>query len=148
MVLNFKKYFSMAVHASVQVSSVQSLSCVRLFVTPWIAARQASLSISTCLLWFNHSVLSGSFRPHGLQHTRLPCPSLSPGVCSDSCTLSQWCSLTISSSAALFSFCLQSFPGSFPVNWLFSELSIMSQKCLICDKKLENKLKVLWWWWY
>ena len=66
-------------------------SCVRLFVTPWIAAR-------------------------------LPFLSLCPGVCSDSCTLSRWCYLTISSSAALFSFCLQSFPeaGSFPMSWLFA----------------------------
>jgi len=52
----------------------------------------------------------------------LPFPSLSPGVCSNSWLLSQWCHLTISSSAALFSFCLQSFPasGSFPVSWLFA----------------------------
>ena len=66
--------------------------------------------------------MSDSLQPHGLQHTRLPCPSLSPGVCSNSCPLSQWCSLTISSSAALFSFCFQSFPasGSFPVSWLFA----------------------------
>ena len=59
---------------------------------------------------------------HGLQHARLPCPSLSSGVCSNSCPLSQWCSLTISSSIVLFSFCLQSFPapGSFPVSQLFA----------------------------
>ena len=43
------------------------------------------------------------------RHTRLPCPSLSPGVCSDSCPLSQCCHPTISSSVTLFSFCLQSF---------------------------------------
>ena len=49
---------------------------------------------------------------HGLQHTWLPCPSPSPRVCSDSCLLSQWCNRTILSSAALFSFCLRSFPAS------------------------------------
>ena len=49
-------------------------------------------------------VQSDSLRPHGLQHAGLPCPSLSPRVCSDSCPLNQWCSLTISFSAALFSF--------------------------------------------
>ena len=51
-----------------------------------------------------------------------PCPSLSTRVCSDSCPLSQWCCLTISSSAAPFSFCLQSFPasGSFPKSQLFA----------------------------
>ena len=50
-----------------------------------------------------------------LQHSRLPCPSLSPRVYSSSCPLSRWCHPTISSSAALFS-CPQSFPapGSFP----------------------------------
>ena len=59
---------------------------------------------------------------HGLKHTRLPCPSLSSQVCSDSCPLSWWCYLTISSSAALFSFCLQSFlaSGSSPMSWLFT----------------------------
>ena len=49
--------------------------------------------------------MSSSLRPHGPQHSRPPCPSLSPGVCSDSCPLSQWCCLTISSSVSLFSFC-------------------------------------------
>ena len=53
-----------------------------------------------------------------LQHTWFPCASLSSGVCSNSGPLSQWCYLTISSSATLFSFCLQSFPvsGSFPIS--------------------------------
>ena len=65
--------------------------------------------------------MSRSSWPHKLQHTRLPCPLLSPRVCSNSCSLSQWCYLTISSSAALFSSCPQSFPeaGSFPIIWLF-----------------------------
>ena len=51
-----------------------------------------------------------------------PCPSLSPGVCSDSCPLSQWCYLIISSSATLFSYCLQSLPASryFPISQLFA----------------------------
>ena len=63
--------------------------------------------------------------PDGLQHARLLCSSLSPWVCSNSCSLSQWCYLTISSSAAPFSFCLQSFPasGSFPMNQLFLDIS-------------------------
>ena len=59
--------------------------------------------------------------PHGLQHTRLPCPPKSLGVCSNLCPLSWWCYLTILPSAALF-FCLQSFPasGSFPMSRLFT----------------------------
>ena len=66
--------------------------------------------------------MSDSFQPHGLQHARLPYPPLSPGVCSNSCPLSWWCSLTTSSSAALFSFCLLSFSasGSFSMSWLFA----------------------------
>ena len=57
---------------------------------------------------------------HGLQHTRLPCPSLSPGVCTTSCPLSQWCYLTISSSATLFLLLPSIFPasGSFPMSQL------------------------------
>ena len=66
---------------------VQLLSRVCLFVTP--------------VLW----------------HAKLPCPSLSPGICSNLCPLSQWCHLPISSSAALFSSCPES--GSFPMSWLF-----------------------------
>ena len=66
--------------------------------------------------------MSDSLWSHGLQLARLPCPSLSPRVCTNLCPLSQWCYLTISSSAALFSFCLQSFPASlyFPVSQLFT----------------------------
>ena len=66
--------------------------------------------------------MSNSLQSHRLQHARLPCPSLSPGVCSNSCPLSQWCHPTISSSVAPFSSCLQSFPasGSFPVSQLFT----------------------------
>jgi len=67
-------------------------------------------------------VVSSSLPPHELQHSRLPCPSLSPGVSSDSCPVCQWCDLTISSSAPHFSFCLQPFPtsGSFLTSWLFA----------------------------
>ena len=63
-----------------------------------------------------------SLQPHGLQHTRLPCPSPSSGVCSDSCPLNLWCQPTISSSVSPFSSCLQSFPasGSFPMSQLFA----------------------------
>ena len=59
--------------------------------------------------------------PHGLQHTRLPCPLPSPGACSNSCPLSRWCHSTISSSVVPFSSCLQSFPasGSFRMSQLF-----------------------------
>ena len=73
------------------------------------------------LLLFYLWVVSNSLWPHGLQHTSLPCPSRSLGVCSNSCPLSQWCHPTFSPSAALFSY-PQSFPASrsFPVSWLFA----------------------------
>ena len=65
--------------------------------------------------------MSHSLWPHGLQHTRLPCPALSPTVCSNSCPLSQWRHPTISFSVTPFSSCPQSFPasGSFPGSWQF-----------------------------
>ena len=75
----------------------------------------------TELLLFISSVMSNSLRLHELQHTRLPCPSPSPGDCSNSYPLSRWFHPTISSSVAPFSSCLQSFPesGSFPMSQLF-----------------------------
>ena len=71
---------------------------------------------------FIHSVLSNSLWPHGLQHTRLPCPSPAPGACSNSYPLSRLCHPTISSSVIPFFSCLQSFPasGSFPVSQFFT----------------------------
>ena len=74
------------------------------------------------LLLFSRSVVFDSLWPHGLQHARLPCPSLSSGVWSNSCPLSQWYHPTISSSVPAFSFCPQSFPasGSSPMSWLFT----------------------------
>ena len=71
---------------------------------------------------FNLSVVSDSLQPHGLQHTRLPCPSPTAGVHSNSCSLSRWCHPTISSSVVPFSSCPQSVPasGSFPMSQLFA----------------------------
>ena len=53
-----------------------------------------------------------TLQPHGLQHTRLPCPSQTPRAYSDSCPCRQWCHPAISSSVIHFSSCLQSFPAS------------------------------------
>ena len=66
--------------------------------------------------------MSDSLRPHESQHARLPCPSPTPGVYSDSCPLSQWCHPAISSSVLPFSSCPQSLlaSGSFPMNQLFT----------------------------
>ena len=76
---------------------------------------------SALLLLFSRSVMSDSLRPHELQHARLPCPSLSPRVCPNSCPVSQWCHSTNSSSVIPFS-SPQSSPasGCFPVSQLFA----------------------------
>ena len=62
--------------------------------------------------------------PHGLQHTRLPCPSLSPRVCSNSCSLTRWCHLIMSSSVTPFSSCPQSFPAS----------TVFSKELILCTR--------------
>ena len=79
---------------------------------------QNILKVLLCSLHFK--LKSNLFYPHGPQHSRLPCPSPPPRVCSDPCALSQWCHVTFSSSASSFSSCLQSFPtsGSFPISQL------------------------------
>ena len=79
----------------------------------WLVQINRSIIV---MLLFSCSVLSDSLRSHGLQHAMLPCPSPSPGACSDSCPLSWRCHPTILSSVVPLSSCLQSFPesGSFP----------------------------------
>ena len=68
------------------------------------------IPIDSLPVHFSRSVRSNSLQPHGLQHARLPCPSPSPGACSNSCPSSQWCHSTISSSVISYSLCLPSFP--------------------------------------
>ena len=74
---------------------------------------------------FSRSVVSDSLQPHRLQHGRLPCPSPTPGTCSNSGPLSWWCHPTISSSVVPFSSCLQSCPTSIRV---FSNESVLHIK--------------------
>ena len=71
---------------------------------------------------FSRSVVSDTLRPHELQHARPPCPSSTPGVHSNSRTLSRWCHPAISSSVIPFSSCPQSLPASeaFPLGQLFT----------------------------
>ena len=78
------------------------------------------LAAAAAAVQFSHSVMSYSLWPHGLQHTRPPCPSPTPGVYSR--PLSRWCHPTSSSSVVPFSSCLQSFwaSGSFPVSQFFA----------------------------
>ena len=71
---------------------------------------------------FSHSIVSNSLWTYGLWHTSLPCPSPTPGACSNTCPLSQWCHPTVSSSVLPFSSHLQAFPasGSFPMSQFFA----------------------------
>ena len=71
---------------------------------------------------FSCSVVSDSLRPHESQHARLPCPSPTPRIHSNSCPSSRWCHPAISSSVVPFSSCPQSLPASesFPASQLFA----------------------------
>ena len=102
-----------------------------LSIASFLFKRKGALAWAPCFwqvlypfggLLVSHSVVSISLQSHGLQHSRLPCPLLSPRVGSDSCPLSWWCHPTISSSVIPVSFRLQSFPasGSFPMSQLFT----------------------------
>ena len=86
-----------------------------------IQSRWEQEPCNTCFtltsLLFSYSVVSDSLWPQ----TRLPCPSLSPGVCSNSCPLSQWCHPTVSSSVVPFSF----LPSIFPSIRVFSNESTL-----------------------
>ena len=84
-------------------------------IKTWL--RRVSMSFSR----YFSSVKSDSLWPHELQHAKHPCPSITPGACSNPCPLSRWCHPTISSSVVLFSSRLQSFPasGSFPMSQTF-----------------------------
>ena len=114
---NFKWWIS---GYKMNITKKRKIFSVRYFAK----SKQYMLLITVCifskitLLLFSHSVVSNSLQVHGRQHTGLPCPSLSPGVPSSLCPLSQWCHPTISFSVTP---CLQSFSASesFPNCWLF-----------------------------
>ena len=113
--------------SGLQGPGTNSFPCLK---TPWNAASSIKPSLTKWKwetyvlklhLLFSRLVVSNSLRPHGLQHTRPPCPSLSPRVCSSLLPLSWLCHTTILSSVTSFFSCSQSFPpsGSFPVSQLF-----------------------------
>ena len=88
------------------------LGCVHLPITMLIQ----------CCCSAAHAAVSHSLRPRGPQHAMLPCLSPSPGACSNSHPLNEWCHSNISFSVDPFSSCLPSFPvsGSFPMSWPFT----------------------------
>ena len=90
------------------------MSCAS-WIGRWILYYCATCCCSVTESWL-------TLQTHERQHARLPCSSLSPRVCSNSCPLSWWCQPTILSSITLFSSCPQSFlaSGSFSMSWLFT----------------------------
>ena len=93
-----------------------------------------------------------TLRLYGLQHTKLPCPSPTPGAYSNSCPSSQWCHPTISSSVVPFSSCLQSFSASesFPVSQFFTSWgqSIgVSASTLVLPKNIQDWFPLGWTGW-
>ena len=99
-------------------------------------------------LLFSRSVMSDSLWPHGLQHARLPCPSSTPGACSNSCPLSRWFHPTISSCVIPFSSRLQSFPasGSFLSQFLASGAQSIgaSASASVPPVNIQNWLPLGW----
>ena len=98
---------------------------------------------------FSHSVVSDSWRPHGLQHTSPPCSSLTPGDYSNSCPLSWWCHPTISSSVIPFSSHLQSFQtsGSFQMSQFFAsgDWSIgVSASASVLPMNIQDRFPLEW----
>ena len=91
------------------------------------------------LLFFSGSAVSNSLWPHGLQHARLPCPSPTPRVHSNSCPLNWWCHPTISSSVIPFSSCLQSSQHQ----GLFKWVSSSHQVAKLFEFLLHGTMK--WW---
>ena len=107
---------------------------ILLLMSIWISAAQSFID---------------SLRPHGLQHARLPCPSPTPGTCSNSWPSSQWCHPTISSSVVLFSSCLQSFPasGSFPRSQFFTsggQNNGVSASASVLPTNIQDWLPLRW----
>ena len=109
--MNIQSWFPLGLTGLI---SLQSKRPSRIFSNTTVEKHH--VSVLYLLYWvsvqFSHSVMSHTLRPHGLQHARLPCPSPTPGACSNSCPSSQWCHPTTSSSVIPFSSCLQSFPAS------------------------------------
>ena len=93
---------------------------------------------------FSHSVVSDSFRPHGLQHTRLSCLSPTPGACSNCYPSSQWCHPTILSSLIPFSSCLLSCPASGSFQWISSLHQVTKASASVLPVNIQDWFPLGW----
>ena len=109
---------------SMHIYNVTHISCENC----WVKHTFSSVQLS-------RSVVADSLRPHGPQHARPPCPSPTPGVCSNSCLLSWWCHPTISSSVVPFppAFNLSQHPG------LFKWVSSLHQVAKVLEFQLQHQ---------
>ena len=117
-----------------------------------VNAMEMQLSVQLSSFQFSCSVMSNSLRPHGLQHTGLPCPSPTPRACSNSCPSSQWCHPIISSSVTSSSSCLQSFAasGSFLRSWFFAsggQSTGASASASVLPKNISDRSPLGWTGW-
>ena len=93
--------------------------------------------IDIALLLLSHTIVSNCLWPHGLQHARHPCPSPSPRVSSNSCPLSWWYHLIISSFVITFSSCLQSFTAS--GSFLMHRVFFLHQVAKVLELQLQHQ---------
>ena len=99
----------------------------------------------------SHSVMSDSLRPHGLQHSGLPCPSLATGICSNSCPLSWWCYLIISFSESIslylwvFNRCCCSFTKSYLTLQDAMDWSMPAHLSFTISQSLSDSRPLSWW---
>ena len=87
------------------------------------------------IIHFSCSFMSNFLQPHGLKHSRPPCPSPTPRVYPNSCPSSRWCHPTISSSVVPFSSHLQSFPAS----GCFQKVSSLHQVAKVLEFQLQHQ---------
>ena len=108
--------------------------CAPALSYPHCCSDLCAISRETKLCQFSRSVVSDSLRPHGLQHARLPCPSPTPGVYSNSCLLHWWCHPTLSSSVNLYTFSLSQHQG------LFEWISSLHQVAKVLEFQLQHQV--------
>ena len=117
-----------------------------------VTIRMCPGSFLVASLKFSRSVMSDYLQPHGVQHARLPCPSPTPRVCSNSCLSSQSCHASISSSVVPFSSHFQFFPapGSFPMSQFFAsgDQNIgVSASALVLPMNTQDWFPLVWTGW-